>query len=241
MITTDKEASSSKTYAEQVFRGLDTLDTKLKGCEGDLQAAIETAFGVSADYYSLAWIVSSQELAVLLPRDGISPGAPCPHINCEELIVLANARLLSGLTSPVGSLEQIRDLEALRQKWLRILFSTDSEFDLVTAVAEGVLPSHLLTPLQLRTKLVHEMRVVLRHANDPEFRDVYWSPTYCRTVTDAILAYLDHLQDGGNIAPSSIRALIHFHAGSLISNLEANSAPGLQLIKDRLSQLSEEP
>ena len=52
---------------------------------------------------------------------------------------------------------------------------------------------------------------------------------------------LDHLQDGGNIAPSSIRVLIHFHAGALISNLEANSAPGLQLIKDRLSQLSEEP
>ena len=242
MITTDKESSPSKTYAEQVLRGLDALDAKLKGCDGDLQAAIETAFGVSADYYSLAWILSSQELAVLVPRDGVSPGAPCTHIDCEELIVLANARLLSGLTAPVGSLEQIRDLEMLRQKWLRILFSTDSEFDLVTAVAEGVLPAHLLTPLQLRTKLVHEMGVVLRHANAPEFRDVYWSPTYCSTVTDAILAYLDHLQDdGGNIAPSSIRVLIHFHAGALISNLEANSAPGLQLIKDRLSQLSEEP
>ena len=241
MITTDKEASSSKTYAEQVLRGLDALDAKLKGCDGDLQAAIETAFGVSADYYSLAWILSSQELAVLVPRDGVSPGAPCTHIDCEELIVLANARLLSGLTAPVGSLEQIRDLETLRQKWLRILFSTDSEFDLVTAVAEGVLPAHLLTPLQLRTKLVHEMGVVLRHANAPEFRDVYWSPTYCSTVTDAILAYLDHLQSSGNIAPSSIRALIHFHAGMLIGNLEANSAPGLQLIKDRLSQLSEEP
>ena len=90
---------------------------------------------------------------------------------------------------------------------------------------------------------VHEMRVVLRHAKSPEFRDVYWSPTYCSTVTDAILAYLDHLQSSGNIAPSSIRALIHFHAGMLIGNLEANSAPGLglQLIKDRLSQLSEEP
>ena len=85
------------------------------------------------------------------------------------------------------------------------------------------------------------MGVVLRHANDPEFRDVYWSPTYCGTVTDAILAYLDYLQDGGDIATSSIRALIHFHAGALISNLEANSAPGLQMIKDRLSQLSEEP
>lgn len=241
MITTDKEASPSKTYAEQVLRGLYALDAKLKGCDGDLQAAIETAFGVSADYYSLAWIVSSQELAVLVPRDGISPGAPCPHINCEELIVLANARLLSGLTSPVGSLEQIRDLETLRQKWLRILFSTDSEFDLVTAVAEGVLPAHLLTPLQLRTKLVHEMMVELSIANAPEFRDVYWSPTYCSTVTDAILAYLDHFQSSGNIAPSSIRALIHFHAGMLIGNLEANSAPGLQLIKDRLSQLSEEP
>ena len=242
MITTDKEASTSKSYAEQVLRGLDALDAKLKGCDGDLQAAIETAFGVSADYYSLAWIVSSQELAVLVPRDGVSPGAPCTHINCEELIVLANrARLLSGLSSPVGALEQIRDLETLRQKWLRILFSTDSEFDLLTAVAEGVLPSHLLTNLQLRTKLVHEKRVVLRHANAPEFRDVYWSPTYCSTVTDAILAYLDHLQSSGNISPSSIRALIHFHAGSLISNLEANSAPGLQLIKDRLSQLSEEP
>ena len=241
MITTDKESSPSKTYAEQVLRGLDALDAKLKGCDGDLQAAIETAFGVSADYYSLAWILSSQELAVLVPRDGVSPGAPCTHIDCEELIVLANARLLSGLTAPVGSLEQIRDLETLRQKWLRILFSTDSEFDLVTAVAEGVLPAHLLTPLQLRTKLVHEMGVVLRHANAPEFRDVYWSPTYCSTVTDAILAYLDHLQSSGNIAPSSIRALIHFHAGMLIGNLEANSAPGLQLIKDRLSQLSEEP
>lgn len=238
MITTDKEASSSKTYAEQVLRGLDALDAKLKGCDGDLQAAIETAFGVSADYYSLAWIVSSQELAVLVPRDGVSPGAPCTHINCEELIVLANARLLSGLSSPVGALEQIRDLETLRQKWLRILFSTDSEFDLLTAVAEGVLPSHLLTNLQLRTKLVHEMGVVLRHAKAPEFRDVYWSPTYCSTVTDAMLAYLDHLQSSGNIAPSSIRALIHFNAGRLISNLEANSAPGLQLIKDRLSQLS---
>lgn len=52
---------------------------------------------------------------------------------------------------------------------------------------------------------------------------------------------LDHLQDSGNIAPSSIRALIYFHAGALISNLEANSAPGLQLIKDRLHQLREEP
>lgn len=132
MITTDKAASSSKTYAEQVLRGLDALDAKLKGCDGDLQAAIETAFGVSADYYSLAWIVSSQELAVLVPRDGVSPGAPCTHINCEELIVLANARLLSVLSSPVGALEQIRDLETLRQKWLRILFSTDSEFDLLT-------------------------------------------------------------------------------------------------------------
>ena len=113
MITTDKEASSSKTYAEQVLRGLDALDAKLKGCDGDLQAAIETAFGVFADYYSLAWIVPSQELAVLVPRDGISPGAPCPHINCEELIILANARLLPGLTAPVGSLEQIQDLETL--------------------------------------------------------------------------------------------------------------------------------
>ena len=75
---------------------------------------------------------------------------------------------------------------------------------------------------------VHEMRVVLRHAKSPEFRDVYWSPTYCSTVTDAILAYLDHLQSSGNIAPSSIRALIHFHAGMLIGNLEANSAPGRQ-------------
>ena len=245
MITTDKEASSYKTYAEQVLRGLDALEAKLKGCDGDLQAAIDTTFGVSADYYSLAWIVSRQELAVLVPRDGISPGAPCTHIDCEELIVLVNAKTLSGLTAPAEPLKRIRDLATLRQHWLQILFRTDSEvdseFDLVTAVAEGVLPSHLLTPLQLRTKLVHEMRVVLRHANDPEFRDVYWSPTYCRTVTDAILAYLDHLQDGGNIAPSSIRALIHFHAGSLISNLEANSAPGLQLIKDRLSQLSEEP
>lgn len=178
---------------------------------------------------------------MLVPRDGISPGAPCPHINCEELIVLVSVRILSGLTAPVWSLEKIRDLATLRQHWLRPLFSTDSEFDLVTAVAEGVLPSHLLTPFQRRSKLVHEMRVSLRHANDPESSYVYWSPTYCRTVTDAILAYLDHLQDGGNIAPSSIRALIHFHAGMLISNLEANSAPGLQLIKDRLSQLSEEP
>lgn len=241
MIATDEEASSSKTYAEQVLRGLDALDTKLKGCDGDLKTAIETAFGVSADYYSLAWIVSSQELAVIVPREWISPGAPCPHINCEELIVLANARLLPGLSSPVDSLEQIRNLETLRQKWLRILFSTDSEFDLVTAVAKGVLPAHLLTPLQLRTKLIHEIGVVLRHANAPEFRDVYWSPTYCSTVTDAILAYLDHLQAGGNIAPSSIRALIHFHAGSLTGNLKDNSAPGLQLIKDRLSQLREEP
>lgn len=253
MITTNKEASSSKTYAEQVLRGLDALDAKLKGCDGDLQAAIETAFGVSADYYSLAWIVSRQELAVLVPRDGVprgsvlvprdvvSPGAYCTHINCEELIVLANTRLLSVLSTPVGALEQIRDLETLRQKWLRILFSTDSEFDLLTAVAEGVLPSHLLTNLQLRTKLVHEMVVVLRNANAPEYRDVYWSPTYCSTVTDAILAYLDHLQSSGNIAPSSIRGLINFHAWTLIGNLEANSAPGLQLIKDRLSQLSEEP
>ena len=32
MITTDKEASSSKTYAEQALRGLDALDAKLKGC-----------------------------------------------------------------------------------------------------------------------------------------------------------------------------------------------------------------
>lgn len=244
MITTDKEASSSKTYAEQVLRGLDAIDAKLKGYDGDLQAAIDTAFGVSADYYSLAWIVSRQELVVLVPRDGISPGAPCPHINCEELIVLANARQLSGLTAPVGSLEQIRDISTLRQHWLKILFRTDSEsdsgFDLIRAVAEGVLPAHLLTPLQLRSKLVHEMRVALRHASYSE-SNVYWSPTYCSTVTDAILSYLDHLQDGGNIAPISIRALIHFHAGSLISNLEANSASELQLIKDRLNQLREEP
>lgn len=245
MITTDKEASSSKTYAEQVFRGLDTLDTKLKGCEGDLQAAIDTAFGVSADYYSLAWIVSSQELVVLVPRDGITPGDSCPHINCEELIVLVNSKTLSGLTAPAEPLKQVRDLATLRQHWLRVLFRTDSEtdsgFDLITAVAEGVLPAHLLTPLQRRSKLVHEMRVALRHASYPESHDVYWSPTYCSTATNAILDYLDHLQDSGNIAPSSIRALIHFHAGMLISNLEANSAPGLQLIKDRLSQLSEEP
>ena len=218
MITTDKEASSYKTYAEQVLRGLDALDAKLKGCDGDLQTAIDTAFGVSADYYSLAWIVSGHELVVLTPRDGISPGAPCTHIDCEELIVLVNAKTLSGLTAPAEPLKQVRDLATLRQHWLRVLFRTDSEadsgFDLISAVAEGVLPAHLLTPLQLRSKLVHEMRMAVRNANDPESSYVYWSPTYCSTVTDAILAYLDHLQDSGNIAPISIRALIHFHAGA---------------------------
>ena len=80
-----------------------------------------------------------------------------------------------------------------------------------------------------------------RSMNDPEFSDAYWSPTYCSTVTQAILAYLDYLQEGGDIAACNIEALVRFRAGGLLRNLDDNSAPGLELIKERLNQLREEP
>lgn len=240
MITTRPEDASSKTYTEQVLRGLDALEAKLKGHGDDLLTAIDAAFGICLDYYSLAWIVSRQELVILTISDGITPGVHCPHINCEELIVLVDCRLFMGIAAPVFPRKQAPDLATLRQHWMHILFRTDSEFDLVNAVASGVLPHYLLTPLELSKPLVTEMSSVLRSMN-PESRDAYWSPTYCSAVTHAILAYLDHLQEGGDIAACNIEALVRFRAGGLLRNLDDNSAPGLELIKERLRLLREEP
>ena len=241
MITTLPEETPSKTYTEQVLRGLDVLETKLKGYDNrPLWSAIDAAFGISAEEYSLAWIVFRQELVVLTPEDGITPGLHCPHINCEELIVLVNTRTYMGIAAPVFPRKQAPDLATLRQHWMHILFRTDSEFDLVNSVAAGVLPHHLLTPLELSKALITEMSSVLR-SMDPEFRDVYWSPTYCRAATHAILAYLDHLQDGGDIAACNIDALVRFRASGLLRNLDDNSAPGLELIQERLRQLREGP
>lgn len=237
MITTRPEDTSSKTYTEHVLRGLDALEAKLKGHGDDLLTAIDAAFGISLDYYSLAWIVSRQELVILTISDGITPGVHCPHINCEELIVLVDSRLFMGIAAPVFPRKQAKDLATLRQHWMQILFRTDSEFDLVNAVAAGVLPHHLLTPLELSKPLITEMSSVLRSMNDPEFRDVYWSPTYCSAATHAILAYLDHLQEGGDIAACNIEALVRFRAGGLLRNLDDNSAPGPKLIQERLRQL----
>lgn len=102
MITTHPEDTFSKTYAEQVLRGLDALEAKLKGHNNrPLWTAIDAAFVISADKYSLAWIASRQELVVLMPDDGITPGVHCPHINCEELIVLVNTRTYMGIGAPV--------------------------------------------------------------------------------------------------------------------------------------------
>lgn len=242
MITTRPEDTSSKTYTEQVLRGLDALEAKLKGYDNcPLWPAIDAAFGISAEEYSLAWIVSRQELVVITPEDGITPGVHCPHINCEELIVLVNTRTYMGIAAPVFPRKQAQDLETLRQHWMHILFRTDSEFNLVNAVAAGVLPHYLLTPIELSKALITEMSSVLRSMNDPEFSDAYWSPTYCSAVTQAILAYLDYLQEGGDIAACNIEALVRFRAGGLLRNLDDNSAPGLELIKERLNQLREEP
>lgn len=242
MITTHPEDTFSKTYAEQVLRGLDALEAKLKGHNNRPPwPAIDSAFGISADKYSLAWIASRQELVVLMPDDGITPGVHCPHINCEELIVLVNTRTYMGIGAPVFPRKQAPDLATLRQHWMHILFRTDSEFDLVNAVAAGVLPHHLLTPIELSKALISEMSIVLRGMNDMELRDVCWSPTYCSAVTSAILAYLDHLKEGGDIAACNIESLVRFRASGLLRNLKDNSAPGLELIKERLSQLSEEP
>lgn len=246
MITTRPEDSPSKTYAEQVIRGLDALEAKLTGYDGYLLTAIDAAFGISLDYYSLAWIVSRQELVILTISDGITPGVHCPHINCEELIVLVNCRLFMGIAAPVFPRKQAPDIETLRKHWMQILFRTDSELDVAGAVAAGVLPHHLLTQLELSKPLVDEMSNVLRSMNDTEFSVVYWSPTYwsptyCSAVTHAILAYLDHLQERGGVAACNIEALVHFRASSLISNLAANCAPGLELIQERLNQLREEP
>ena len=146
-----------------------------------------------------------------------------------------------GTEAPVFQRKQAKDLASLRQHWMHILFRTGSEFNLVNAVAAGVLPHHLLTPLELSKSLITEMSSVLRSMNDPEFRDVCWSTTYCSAVTSTILAYLDHLQEGGDIAACNIEALVRFRAGGLLRNLDDNSAPGLELIKERLNQLREEP